>query len=54
MYVDDILIAGDDALQVQQFINVLHQQFSLKHLGQINYFLGLEAHVTPHSIFLSQ
>lgn len=54
VYVDDILITMDDPLMVQSLITDLHLKFSLKHLGQINYFLGLEAHVTPHSIQLSQ
>ena len=32
----------------------LHQQFALKTLGSINYFLGFEAHRDQISIFLSQ
>ena len=32
----------------------MHHQFSLKDLGLLHYFLGLEVHRTPTSIHLSQ
>lgn len=54
VYVDDILITGDDPLMVQQLITALNSSFSLKHLGENNYFLGLEAHVTNQCISLTQ
>lgn len=54
VYVDDILITGDSSSQVQQLIADLHSKFSLKHLGEVNYFLGIEASITDHSIVLTQ
>lgn len=54
VYVDDILVTSDDHKKVQQLIHSLHDKFSLKHLGEINYFLGLEAHVTAECIRLTQ
>lgn len=54
VYVDDILITSDDATQVQMLITDLNLRFSLKHMGVVNHFLGIEALVTPSSITLTQ
>lgn len=54
VYVDDILITGEDPHLIQQLITKLHDKFFLKHLGEVSYFLGLEAQVTPEFIKLSQ
>jgi histone deacetylase 1/2 len=43
IYVDDILLTGSAPQLIQDLINKLHQQFLLKQLGQIDYFLGIEA-----------
>lgn len=42
MYVDDILITGESPSDVQQVIADLHQQFALKTLDSVNYFLILK------------
>ena len=54
VYVDDIILTGDDAGAVEKFIHILSQQFSLKDLGSLSYFLRVE--VTPHTqgLFLCQ
>ncbi|KAK6137201.1 hypothetical protein DH2020_029055 [Rehmannia glutinosa] len=55
VYVDDILLTGDDSKAVNHVISLLGKQFALKTMGEVNYFLGLEASRTPHgSIFLKQ
>lgn len=54
VYVDDILITGDDDTMVQQLIKNLDAKFSLKHLGEVNYFLGIEAKISPSAITLTQ
>ena len=41
VYVDDILINGESQDDVQEVITDLHQQFALKTLGLVNYFLAL-------------
>ncbi|KAL6324620.1 hypothetical protein AAG906_013433 [Vitis piasezkii] len=53
VYVDDIILSGSDTL-VSQFVDYLAQRFSLKDLGPLSYFLGVE--VVPHrlGILLSQ
>lgn len=42
MYVDDTIVTGDDGVELDYVICCLDQQFSLKDLGELNYFLGLE------------
>ncbi|KAK6122039.1 hypothetical protein DH2020_044210 [Rehmannia glutinosa] len=54
VYVDDILITGDDPQFIKELIQKLNATFSLKHLGQVSYFLGLEAHKTSAGYLLNQ
>ncbi|XP_061357895.1 uncharacterized mitochondrial protein AtMg00810-like [Gastrolobium bilobum] len=43
VYVDDILITGSSSSAIMLLIQSLNQAFSLKDLGQLHYFLGIEA-----------
>lgn len=54
IYVDDILITGDDSLLIQKVITDLNGQFALKTLGSSNYFLGFEAFGDKTGLYLSQ
>ncbi|KAK6158635.1 hypothetical protein DH2020_005949 [Rehmannia glutinosa] len=54
VYVDDILITGDDSSRISKLIADLDSSFSLKNLGEVHYFLGLEAHRSPTGILLNQ
>uniref|UniRef100_A0A2N9G2B9 Integrase catalytic domain-containing protein n=1 Tax=Fagus sylvatica TaxID=28930 RepID=A0A2N9G2B9_FAGSY len=49
LYVDDMIITGDDHSGISDFKQFLHQHFEMKDLGHLSYFLGLEmnAHLTP-------
>jgi hypothetical protein len=42
VYVDDIVLASDSADAVKQFIQFLNNEFKLKDLGDLKFFLGLE------------
>jgi histone deacetylase 1/2 len=42
IYVDDILITGSSPSQISAFISHLSSVFSMKDLGDIHYFLGLQ------------
>ncbi|XP_028051866.1 uncharacterized protein LOC114256413 [Camellia sinensis] len=54
LYVDDMIIIGDDVagiLSLKQFFN---RQFEMKDLGSLNYFLRLEISHDSTSYYLSQ
>lgn len=54
VYVDDILISGDDALRSRQLQQCCWSHFKMKDLGPMTYFLGLEVARSTHGIFLTQ
>ena len=54
LYVDVIVMTGSNLALLHSFIGKLTHEFSTKDLGSLNYFLGLEAHRTSTSLFLSQ
>jgi histone deacetylase 1/2 len=55
VYVDDIIITGSSSPHIKDLISNLNAQFSLKQLGQLDYFLGIEvSHLSNGSLFLSQ
>ena len=54
VYVDDLLITGSSASLVQQIISSLARRFSIKDLGLLHFFLGVEVISTADGLFLSQ
>ncbi|WVZ11776.1 hypothetical protein V8G54_016306 [Vigna mungo] len=54
IYVDDILITGNDDGEIQHITNLLHSTFRIKNLGNLTYFLGLEVARNSKGIHLSQ
>jgi histone deacetylase 1/2 len=54
VYVDDIILTGNNDTTVQKFIQLLSHRFSLKDLGNLSYFLGVEVFPNDHGILLSQ
>jgi hypothetical protein len=52
--VDDIIITGDDEHAVDLLVQNLAKRFSLKDLGSLTYFLGVEIQPHPHGLVLSQ
>ena len=42
IYVDDILVIGNNTDFLQSFTQKLNDTFSLKDLGELHYFLGVE------------
>jgi hypothetical protein len=54
VYVDDIIITGDDEVEISQLKENLSKEFEVKDLGQLKYFLGIEFARSPKGIVLSQ
>lgn len=54
LYVDDIILTGSCSSLIQSLINVLNTEFAMKDLGNLHYFLGIEAKRTPQGLHLSQ
>ncbi|KAA3465104.1 putative LRR receptor-like serine/threonine-protein kinase [Gossypium australe] len=54
VYIDDIIITGNDPSSIDHFVQDFNDQFYLKDLGQLSYFLGIEVTHTSSGIFLSQ
>ncbi|WJZ89261.1 hypothetical protein VitviT2T_008489 [Vitis vinifera] len=54
IYVDDIIIIGSHSDLVNSLIDQLHNQFALKDLGYLSYFLGIQVTRTPSSLHLCQ
>lgn len=54
VYVDDIIITGSVPISVSSFITALSARFSLKDLGSLSYFLGVEVQPCSHGLFLNQ
>ena len=54
VYVDDILITGSDAAEAGRLSAALAQEFEIKALGPLWYFLGLEVAYTSRGIFVWQ
>lgn len=54
MYVDDILVTGNDSSHIQTLISHMHTAFSMKELGDLSYFLGISITPTSTGYVLSQ
>ncbi|XP_018730430.2 uncharacterized mitochondrial protein AtMg00810-like [Eucalyptus grandis] len=54
IYVDDILIMGNDEVAIKGFKEYLHSTFNIKDLGPPKYFLGIEIARSNQVISLSQ
>ncbi|KAG8489227.1 hypothetical protein CXB51_017298 [Gossypium anomalum] len=47
VYVDDIIVTGPDSYGIDQYVKALDENFSLKDLGPLHYFLGIESKASP-------
>nr|KYP59471.1 Retrovirus-related Pol polyprotein from transposon TNT 1-94 [Cajanus cajan] len=55
VYVDDIILTGNSPSLIQKFVTQLNATFSLKDLGTLDYFLGIEVKSLSHGkLLLSQ
>uniref|UniRef100_A0A2N9EGE2 Reverse transcriptase Ty1/copia-type domain-containing protein n=1 Tax=Fagus sylvatica TaxID=28930 RepID=A0A2N9EGE2_FAGSY len=54
LYVDDMIITGDDLSEIQELKDFLSQNFEMKDLGHLSYFLGLEITSSDDGFYLTQ
>ena len=54
LYVDDIIITGDDLSDIQELKDFLSQQFEIKDPGHLSYFLGLEIAHSTDRLYITQ
>ncbi|KOM28000.1 hypothetical protein LR48_Vigan477s002700 [Vigna angularis] len=54
VYVDDIVITGNDISRITQLKNHLFNHFQTKDLGRLKYFLGIEVAQSKDGVIISQ
>ena len=54
VYVDDIIITGDDNLVIAELASYLASEFSIKHLGPLRYFLGIKVAYSSNGLVICQ
>jgi hypothetical protein len=54
VYVDDIVLTSNDHGEMQNLKHRLANEFEIKDLGTLKYFLGIEVARSKHGIFISQ
>ena len=54
LYVDDMIITSDDLSGIQELKDFLSQQFEMKDLGHLSYFLGIEITHSTDRLYITQ
>lgn len=54
VYVDDIVVTGDDGIEISCLKGDLAKKFEIKDLGRLRYFLVIEVARSKKSVLLSQ
>lgn len=54
VYVNDMLIAGNNLILIEQTKQDLHTAFKMKDLGNLKYFLGIEFSESAREILMNQ
>ncbi|CAL1389558.1 unnamed protein product [Linum trigynum] len=54
IYVDDVILAGNDLPFINRVKGFLHEKFTIKDLGTLKYFLGIEVARSSRGIVLNQ
>ena len=54
IYVDDMVITGNNVKEIDQLRSKLFQEFEMKDSGQLKYFLGIEVLRSKKGIFINQ
>ncbi|KAK3000614.1 hypothetical protein RJ639_020822 [Escallonia herrerae] len=54
LYVDDMILTGNNNALLDEFTADLGRMFSMKDLGPLHFFLGIQVNRTPDGLFLHQ
>jgi hypothetical protein len=54
VYIDDLIITGSNETSIAKLKVDLQRQFSIKDLGKLKYFLGIEMATSSKGVFLNQ
>lgn len=54
VYVDDIILTGNDVVKLKKLKKRLAGEFEIKYLGTLKYFLGMEFARSKDGIFVNQ
>lgn len=54
LYVDDMVITGNSSTMLATFLTELNKQLRMKDMGQLHYFLGIQAQFHQGGLILSQ
>ena len=54
VYVDDIILTGNDIVKMKRLKEILATEFNIKDLGSLRYFLGMEVARNNTSMSVSQ
>ena len=54
VYVDDIVLTGDNLEEMKKLKADMSKEFEIKDLGSLKYFIGIEVARSRHGIFSSQ
>ncbi|XP_038701799.1 uncharacterized mitochondrial protein AtMg00810-like [Tripterygium wilfordii] len=54
IYVDDMIVTGNNPSSLQQFVLRLNNQFALKDMGSLHHFLGVEVQRDVTGMYLTQ
>ena len=54
VYVDDLIITRNDLEEIRKIKSQLKENFDIKDLGKLKYFLGIEIAHSSKGLFLSQ
>ena len=54
LYVNDMIIIGDDLSGIQELKDFLSQQFEMKDLKHLSYFLGFEITHSTDGLYITQ
>ncbi|XP_070020207.1 uncharacterized mitochondrial protein AtMg00810-like [Nicotiana sylvestris] len=54
VYVDDIILTGNNLVEIAALKKFLDNEFKIKDLGLLHYFLGIEVSTSPDGVFLNR